>query len=70
MYKRQALVTGGARGVGAGITDRLLAAGATVVVCGRTDPGPGALPDGVAFHACDVTDHTCLLYTSPSPRDS
>ncbi len=52
-----ALVTGGARGVGAGITDRLLAAGATVVICGRTDPGPDAVPDGVSFIACDVTDH-------------
>jgi NAD(P)-dependent dehydrogenase (short-subunit alcohol dehydrogenase family) len=33
-----ALVTGGARGVGLGITQRLLDAGATVVVCGRTEP--------------------------------
>ena len=36
-----ALVTGGARGVGRGITERLLAAGATVVVCGRTSPSAG-----------------------------
>ena len=57
---RVALVTGGARGVGAGITDRLLAAGATVVVCGRTDPGPGVLPPGVTFLACDVTDHAAV----------
>ncbi len=55
-----ALVTGGARGVGAGITDRLLAAGATVVVCGRREPEPGSLPDGVGFHACDVTDHAAV----------
>lgn len=55
-----ALVTGGARGVGAGITDRLLAAGATVVVCGRTDPGPDALPEGVTFLPCDVTDHAAV----------
>jgi NAD(P)-dependent dehydrogenase (short-subunit alcohol dehydrogenase family) len=52
-----ALVTGGARGVGAGITGRLLAAGATVVICGRTDPGPDAVPDGATFLPCDVTDH-------------
>ncbi|CAN5791409.1 SDR family oxidoreductase [soil metagenome] len=51
-----ALVTGGARGVGRGITDRLVAAGATVVVCGRTEPEPGALPDGVNFVAADVRD--------------
>ena len=55
-----ALVTGGARGVGAGITDRLLAAGATVVVCGRTEPAAGTLPAGVGFHACDVTDHAAV----------
>lgn len=51
-----ALVTGGARGVGRGITDRLLAAGATVAVCGRSEPEPGSLPDGVLFVAADVTD--------------
>ncbi len=51
-----ALVTGGARGVGRGITDRLRDAGATVVVCGRTTPDDGVLPDDVAFVACDVRD--------------
>lgn len=52
-----ALVTGGGRGVGAGITDRLLAAGATVVVCGRSEPAAGSLPEGATFLPCDVTDH-------------
>ncbi len=51
-----ALVTGGARGVGRGITDRLLAAGASVAVCGRSTPEPGTLPDGVWFVAADVRD--------------
>lgn len=51
-----ALVTGGARGVGRGITDRLLAAGATVAVCGRTVPDDGALPEGVTFHTADVRE--------------
>jgi NAD(P)-dependent dehydrogenase (short-subunit alcohol dehydrogenase family) len=53
---RVALVTGGARGVGRGITERLVAAGATVVVCGRTEPEPGARPDGVEFLPADVRD--------------
>jgi NAD(P)-dependent dehydrogenase (short-subunit alcohol dehydrogenase family) len=51
-----ALVTGGARGVGRGITDRLGAAGASVVVCGRSTPEDGSLPDGVTFVAADVRD--------------
>ncbi|CAN5588497.1 SDR family oxidoreductase [soil metagenome] len=53
---RVALVTGGARGVGRGITDRLRDAGATVVVCGRNAPEPGALPDDVTFLPADVRD--------------
>jgi NAD(P)-dependent dehydrogenase (short-subunit alcohol dehydrogenase family) len=57
---RVALVTGGARGVGRGITERLRAAGATVVVCGRSTPEPGSLPDGVEFRAADVTDPTSV----------
>jgi NAD(P)-dependent dehydrogenase (short-subunit alcohol dehydrogenase family) len=51
-----ALVTGGARGVGRGITERLIAAGATVAACGRNEPAEGALPDGARFFAADVTD--------------
>jgi len=51
---RVAVVTGGARGVGRGITDCLRAAGATVAVVGRNRPDD--LPDGVGFHAADVRD--------------
>ncbi|MCU1499895.1 MAG: short-chain dehydrogenase [Acidimicrobiales bacterium] len=53
---RVALVTGGARGVGRGITDRLRDAGATVIVCGRTTPEPGVLPDDVVFLPADVRE--------------
>jgi NAD(P)-dependent dehydrogenase (short-subunit alcohol dehydrogenase family) len=54
LSERVALVTGGSRGVGRGITDRLAAAGASVVACGRSEPPPDALPSGAAFMPCDV----------------
>ena len=49
-----ALVTGGVRGVGRGISTVLRDAGATVVACARR-PGDGAI-DGIAFIECDVRD--------------
>ena len=48
-----ALVTGGARGVGRGVTARLLAAGAAVVSCGRTVPET-PLPAGAEHRTADV----------------
>jgi NAD(P)-dependent dehydrogenase (short-subunit alcohol dehydrogenase family) len=47
------LVTGGARGVGLGITRAFRQAGARVVVCGRTQPEPQF---EVEFLACDVRE--------------
>jgi NAD(P)-dependent dehydrogenase (short-subunit alcohol dehydrogenase family) len=49
-----ALVTGGTRGIGLAIARRLLASGARVLVCGRSEPGP--LPAGLEFVAADVRD--------------
>jgi NAD(P)-dependent dehydrogenase (short-subunit alcohol dehydrogenase family) len=49
-----ALVTGGTRGIGRGITRRLVDGGASVAVCGRKDPDD--LPEGVSFHATDVRE--------------
>lgn len=50
--KKVVLVTGGARGVGAGITRVLAGLGAVPVVCGRT----ASDDSDVEFIACDVRD--------------
>ncbi len=50
---RVALVTGGTRGIGLGITQALLAAGASVVTCSRSEVEP--VP-GTTHRVCDVRD--------------
>ncbi len=52
------IVTGGGKGVGKGISERFLEAGAKVVICGRSEPE--ALPNfgehKADFRSCDVKD--------------
>jgi NAD(P)-dependent dehydrogenase (short-subunit alcohol dehydrogenase family) len=52
------LITGGTRGIGAGIARRFLLAGANVVVCARREPQAPVAADGRAatFIAADVRD--------------
>ena len=57
---RRVIITGGTKGVGAGIALGFLRAGARVLVCARNEPGDGALPaadDRTAeFIRADVRD--------------
>src|ERR1700733_12376423 len=55
------IVTGGTRGIGAGIARGFLRAGAQVLVCGRTEPAgaaslPGANGRTAAFVRADLRD--------------
>jgi NAD(P)-dependent dehydrogenase (short-subunit alcohol dehydrogenase family) len=52
---RLAVVTGGTRGIGRAIAGRLAADGCDVLAAARHEPRQ-ALPGGVRFGACDVTD--------------
>ncbi len=56
MTGKVVIVTGGAKGVGRGITRRFLEAGADVVICGRTEPEALPAVEGRAplFVAADV----------------
>lgn len=53
---RVALVTGGQRGLGAGVSRRLVEAGATVITCGRSPVEPAVRVAGSAHLVCDVRE--------------
>jgi NAD(P)-dependent dehydrogenase (short-subunit alcohol dehydrogenase family) len=70
MNGRVVIVTGGGKGVGRGISECFLAAGAQVVVCGRTPPEKMPEADGnqALFTPCDVRDvdqiQACIDFTT------
>lgn len=69
MTGRVAIVTGGGKGVGRGITERFLKAGAGVVICGRSAPEemPEVNGNRALFTDCDVRDvdhiQACVDFT-------
>lgn len=54
------VITGGTRGIGRKLADRLAQDGAEVVLVGRSAP-EGTLPERVRFVAADVTDKAALM---------
>ncbi|QCB49641.1 SDR family NAD(P)-dependent oxidoreductase [Rhodococcus sp. PAMC28707] len=59
--EKVALVTGGARGIGAATVEKLLAAGAYVVVVDRDIPPHAHPSERVLFLAADVTDSEAMV---------
>ncbi|MFK8048242.1 MAG: SDR family oxidoreductase [Halioglobus sp.] len=55
---KSVIVTGGGKGIGAGISQSFLAAGAKVLICGRSEPEemPRSGDNEAVFTQCDVRD--------------
>ena len=64
MSSKIAVVTGGTRGIGKAIVERLLKDGFSVVFTGRSQESAAKamerLPSGAVGHACDVSDATAV----------
>lgn len=64
---RRAIVTGGTRGIGAAIAERLRAAGATVLVTGKRPRADGL--DGFEYRGVDFADGSALEAFAEEARD-
>ena len=59
------VISGASKGIGRATAEKFVATGARVFNLSR---GPSGV-SGVIDIAIDLSLNTCLLYTSPSPRD-
>jgi len=68
LQDRKAIVTGGASGIGRGIVDAFLGAGADVTVCGRSARSPD-LPRQCDYQILDVADPSAVTEFSSSLKE-
>jgi 2-hydroxycyclohexanecarboxyl-CoA dehydrogenase len=71
MTGRRAIVTGGARGIGAAIAARLLRDGVEVTIADVDQPAAAAAPLAAGYVRLDVTDHDAVteVFASTGPFD-
>ena len=68
MIRHIAIVTGGSRGIGRAIVNRLVADGAQVLTCGRGER-PDNLPEHIGWEQADIADPTAAIRIIKATND-
>ena len=68
MIRHIAIVTGGSRGIGRAIVNRLVADGAQVLTCGRRER-PDSLPEQIGWEQADIADPAAAIRTIKATND-